>query len=340
MTNEQRFRCCLVGGTFDRLHAGHRLLLDAACKHAETVEIHITTNSMAHHKSDYVMDFEDRRDDLLNWAALKSGTSITVHPLEDAFGPAPHHERADAIVATPETVGMCHTINDQRQTHGLPSLHIIEVTHLRGIEGGIISSSSIRNGLMDQEGHPWMRKQLRNSTLKMAPALDSELKTPMGELFEGPEDDPEVGMAAALDGLPANVHLLVAVGDVTTKTLLEMGVTPGLALIDGMTKRTKLEPSHLVDRTAFEHHLSAVNPAGFLTPSLCQALQDALIAEESVLLEVEGEEDLAPLIIHCLAPIGTVVLYGQPRKGVVMQVTTMDVKERCRNLLNLFEVMK
>jgi uncharacterized protein (UPF0218 family) len=95
-----------------------------------------------------------------------------------------------------------------------------------------------------------------------------------------------------------------------------------------------------VDRTAFEHHLSAVNPAGVLTPSLCQALQDALIAEESVLLEVEGEEDLAPLIIHCLAPIGTVVLYGQPRKGVVMQVTTMDVKERCRNLLNLFEVMK
>ena len=138
MTNEQRFRCCLVGGTFDRLHAGHRLLLDAACKHAEAVEIHITTNSMAHHKSDYVMDFEDRRDDLLNWAALKSGTSITVHPLEDAFGPAPHHERADAIVATPETVGMCHTINDQRQAHGLPSLHIIEVTHLRGIEGGII----------------------------------------------------------------------------------------------------------------------------------------------------------------------------------------------------------
>ncbi|MFL2969685.1 MAG: pantetheine-phosphate adenylyltransferase [Candidatus Poseidoniaceae archaeon] len=339
MTNEQRFRCCLVGGTFDRLHAGHRLLLEAACKRAETVEVHITTNAMAEHKSMFVLDFEQRRCDLLDWAATKD-TSITVHALGDAFGPAPHHATADAIVATPETVGMCQSINDQREANGLPALHIIEVAHLRGIEGGIISSSSIRNGSMDLEGHPWMRKQLRNSTLKMAPALDSELKTPMGALFEGPEDDPEVAMAAALDDLPAHVHLLVAVGDVTTKTLLEMGVTPGLALIDGMTKRSALAPEDLVETSAFDHHLTATNPAGLLTPSLCQSLQHALGADDSVLLEVEGEEDLAPLVIHCLAPIGTVVLYGQPRTGVVMQITSLEVKQRCRNLLDLFEVIE
>jgi hypothetical protein len=73
---------------------------------------------------------------------------------------------------------------------------------------------------------------------------------------------------------------------------------------------------------------------------LCETLQEALKAEEPVLLEVEGEEDLAPLVIHCFAPIGTVVLYGQPRTGVVMQITSLAVKQRCRNLLNLFEVMQ
>ena len=134
MTNEQRFRCCLVGGTFDRLHAGHRLLLEAACKRAEAVEVHITTDAMAEHKSMFVLDFEQRRADLLDWAATKD-TSITVHVLEDAFGPAPHHVTADAIVATPETVGMCESINDQRAGNGLPALHIIEVAHLRGIYG-------------------------------------------------------------------------------------------------------------------------------------------------------------------------------------------------------------
>ena len=42
-----RYSRCLVGGTFDRLHAGHRLLLDAAVKSAEHVEVHITSDGMA-----------------------------------------------------------------------------------------------------------------------------------------------------------------------------------------------------------------------------------------------------------------------------------------------------
>ena len=45
---------------------------------------------------------------MLDWAATKD-TSITVHALEDAFGPAPHHATADAIVATPETVAFDKT---------------------------------------------------------------------------------------------------------------------------------------------------------------------------------------------------------------------------------------
>ena len=56
-----------------------------------------------------------------------------------------------------------------------------------------------------------------------------------------------------------------------------------------------------------------------------------------VLLEVEGEEDLAPILIHLLAPLGTVVLYGQPSAGVVLRVTDESTKARCRALLNTFE---
>ena len=234
---------------------------------------------------------------------------------------------------------MCDAINEQRVSNGFLPLHVIEVMHLDGLEGGIISSSAVRNGHMDREGHPWMPLELRQANLRMAAALDHELKTPMGTLFEGPEDDPEIGMAAALDGLPSPHGAIITVGDVTTKTMLDMGLTPDIALIDGQTKRTELEDDLKVDTKRFHHHLTAVNPAGLLTPSLNQAVVQALVAEDTVVLEVDGEEDLAPLVIHCLAPLGTVVMYGQPRTGVVLQYTTLAVKQRCRHLLSLFEVV-
>jgi hypothetical protein len=162
----------------------------------------------------------------------------------------------------------------------------------------------------------------------------------MGELFAGPEDDPEVGMSAALDGLPHPHGILVAVGDVTTKTLLDMGHIPDIALIDGQTKRTELDESLKVDPQRFQRQIAAVNPAGVLTPSLNQAIEQALHSEQTVVIEVDGEEDLAPLQIHCHAPLGTIVMYGQPKTGVVVQVTTMSVKQRCRHLLSMFEVEK
>ena len=339
MSSARRFRCCLVGGTFDRLHAGHRLLLNAASKDADAVEIHITSDLMAEDKSPFVQSFDVRMDELHNWGERIQDCKISVHQLNDAYGPARHHSTADAIVATAETIGMCVFINEERIKNGLAPLHVIEVMHLDAIEGGIISSSAIRNGHMDQEGHPWIPRKLRESRLKMAAALDQELKTPMGILFEGPEDDPEIGMTAALDGLPSPHGAIITVGDVTTKTMLDMGLTPDIALIDGQTKRTELEESLKVNPQQFHHRIHAENPAGFLTPSLNQAIATALLAEETLVLEVEGEEDLAPLIIHCLAPIGTLVLYGQPKTGVVVQYTTLEVKQRCRFLISLFEVV-
>ena len=51
------------------------------------------------------------------------------------------------------------------------------------------------------------------------------------------------------------------------------------------------------------------------------------------MVNVLGEEDLAPLIIHPLAPIGAIVLYGQPGKGLVLRICDEESKLRCRNLL-------
>ena len=53
----------------------------------------------------------------------------------------------------------------------------------------------------------------------------------------------------------------------------------------------------------------------------------------NLLINVDGEEDLAPIIIHCLAPIGTAVIYGQPKVGVVVQISTLEVKSTQSKLI-------
>ena len=63
-----------------------------------------------------------------------------------------------------------------------------------------------------------------------------------------------------------------------------------------------------------------------------------MIQDEPVLVEVDGEEDLAPMYILATAPLGTIIVYGQPKKGVVMRVLDIEAKHRSRNLLVMFEV--
>ena len=159
----------------------------------------------------------------------------------------------------------------------------------------------------------------------------------MGELFEGPEDAPEVALSAMLEALPDNHGAIVAVGDVTVKGLMDMGVLPDIAFVDGQTKRQALDASLLVPGDSFPLRNSVVNPPGQLTPALLDVVRWSLKQDEAVLIEVDGEEDLAPMFVLATAPLGTIIVYGQPRQGVVMRILDLETKHRARNLLVHFE---
>jgi uncharacterized protein (UPF0218 family)/phosphopantetheine adenylyltransferase len=321
---------CLVGGTFDRFHDGHKELLLTALEVAELVEVWITNDVMSASKSPFLQSFEDRRESILAWADER----ITTHELEDNWGPAPVRKDCDSIICTPETLSNCQSINEIRLTNGLLPLEIIEVSHTLDETGGIISSTRIRAGLIDRNGKQWLKESDRSKTYLFHRGLDSELKEPAGELFLGPEQSPEVAMSAAMENIaPGGI---IAVGDVSVETLLEMGVTPDIGLVDGMTKRSELIEK--VDLSSFDILLKADNPAGAITPSLIDSIDAALHNDQTTCIEVDGEEDLAPIIVHLLAPLGTNVIYGQPGKGVVLRITSLAAKEQCRGLLSRFEV--
>ena len=339
MATEVRYACCLVGGTFDRLHSGHKLLLSMAISRSEQVEIHVVNDEIASRKSPHIQSYDDRVNAIYDWLSEKSYHSVSIFQLNDSFGPAPNHESADAIIATPETIGNCQEINRMRELSGLGKLSILEVPHMLDYSGKIISSSRIRSGMIDSNGNAWIDDQNRQHELKMVATLDNELKTPMGTLFEGPEEYPEVAMSEAIESIDRQNSSIVAVGDVSVATLIGMGIIPDIGIVDGMTKRVKLNESELIDSSHFTNILSAINPSGHIMPSLIDAVENALSKDEPTIINVEGEEDLAPIIIHCLAPIGTAVIYGQPKTGVVVQISTLAVKKRCRDILSMFEVV-
>ena len=339
METDSKLECCLVGGTFDRFHAGHKLLLSVAISRSKSVEIHVVNDTLASKKSNLIQSYEVRSNNILDWLNQKSHHGVKIFTLNDAFGPAPVHEKADAIVATPETTGNCDEINRMRKSSGLGELSILEVPHMIDYSGAIISSTRIRSGVIDLDGNPWIEQDKTQQMLKMTSSLEGELKTPMGSLFSGPEDLPEVAMTEALESLGPNHGSIIAVGDVSVATLLDMEVVPDIGIIDGMTKRQELDDSQKVSTAQFQNHLHNNNPPGHISPSMISSIKEALSSNQKTLINVEGEEDLAPIIIHCLAPIGTVVIYGQPKVGVVVQITSLSVKERCRNILSQFEVV-
>ena len=123
-----------------------------------------------------------------------------------------------------------------------------------------------------------------------------------------------------------------------SSSLLPLSCIPDIALIDGMTKRNNWPNTKLIDHSKFDIVSTAQNPAGKLTPQLfetCKSAVNSLDHGLKSLIVVEGEEDLSPIVLHLMLPIDSVIIYGQPGRGVVTRVTDLETKKNCRAILEL-----
>ena len=329
----------LIGGTFDRFHIGHRNLFISGLSKCQAIEVWITVDSIARKKDIRINPWEQRVEEIKQ-ALDAYSERLSFHELTNLHGPAPTHEQASAIICTSETMSECEEINTMRGESGLFELEIICVEHTTSWDDFPISSSRIRNGEIDREGKRWIPESFQTSVMFMTSEVEAELKDPFGELIPGPEDNPSVAMSEVLD-LTKNSHgPLIAVGDVTVRTLQDIGRTADIGLIDGRTKRQVWIGADGIDPSLYDLEFECTSPAGQLTPSLLNSCQTAITSwteeDKSSLIIVEGEEDLAPLLLHPLAPIGSVILYGQPGKGVVIRICGEDAKQHCRRLLSGF----
>ncbi len=331
----------LVGGTFDHFHDGHALLIREMLERCNRIEVWLASDNRAQSKDPRILSWELRRSQLLDRFADRRSNRITISTLENDFGPAPSHDSAGAIACTKETKVNCENINHLRVQNHLDPLEVIEIPHVMAWDNNPISSTRIRRGEIDRSGRPWIPDFCHSSEVSMTPEAEKELKQPFGELIEGPEEDPSVAIRGVFESIMPVFGPIIAVGDVTVRAIQDFGRTADVALIDGQTQRSPWDGSKEINHDSFDFVIRSISPAGILTPSLlhsCEKSIQSWLSEKSrTLIIVDGEEDLAPLLLHPLSPLGSVVLYGQPNEGVVVRFCSEESKLRCRNLLSLFE---
>ena len=147
----------VLGGTFDPVHDGHRALFSRAFG-LGNVTVGLTSDGLANqsrYRDRYVRPFEERRRDLrseLEGFAERHERTYEIRTLTEPTGIAVEPP-FQVLVVSPETREGGEKINDIREERGLEPLRIEVVPHERAEDGGIISSTRITRGEIDEHGN-------------------------------------------------------------------------------------------------------------------------------------------------------------------------------------------
>ena len=161
METMRKFRKVVVGGTFDRLHLGHKALLRKAFEVGRIVYVGLTSDEMIRDKpyAEKILPYELRLRDLLKFFDVNGYTNYRVIKIHNAIGFAGEMKSLEAIVVSEETYKGALIVNKAREERGLKPLEIVVIPIIRSSLGPKISSSLIRAGLIDPFGRPLQWKQ-------------------------------------------------------------------------------------------------------------------------------------------------------------------------------------
>ena len=120
-----QFRKVAVGGTFDELHRGHKVLLMKAFEIGARVLIGLCSDEFVRRmgKPHETAPFEERLADLKAFLAnLGVSEKAEILALNDPFGPTVTDRCIEALIVSEETKPVSGKINEQRRNVGLAPL--------------------------------------------------------------------------------------------------------------------------------------------------------------------------------------------------------------------------
>ncbi|ORZ39431.1 hypothetical protein BCR44DRAFT_1386981, partial [Catenaria anguillulae PL171] len=152
-----------VGGTFDHLHPGHKLLLSCtALAGMGNIIVGVVDDKLLVNKkyASQVEPYAVRQAQVTQFLNMFApGREVLVEPLLDAFGPAATEKDLDVLVATVETEANSSKVNDERAKHGLGPIaieliHVISSTSAEEVDiTSKLSSTAIRAWFHQRDGN-------------------------------------------------------------------------------------------------------------------------------------------------------------------------------------------
>lgn len=167
----KQFNKVAVGGTFDELHRGHKILLMKAFEVGERVLIGLSSDGLVAKlsKPHVTASFEERWESLKTWLSdLGLTARAEIVPLFDAYGTTVKDLDIEALIVSLETKPTAEKINDRREKVGMPRLQIVAINMVPSENCGPISTTRIRKGEMDREGRLLKQKDNFAVSLKRA----------------------------------------------------------------------------------------------------------------------------------------------------------------------------
>ena len=143
-----------IGGTFNQLHKGHKILIDKAIKTAGKkgyLFIGVTEGEITFTKKN-VKPYEERKKAIRKYIEEKKTIpEIDIKPIADKYGPSINKD-FNAIVVSPETRITAEEINIKRKKIGKKLLEIVQIPFVLADDGKPISSSRIEENEINKNG--------------------------------------------------------------------------------------------------------------------------------------------------------------------------------------------